>query len=309
LAAAFRKSPLIRHGDSVAVVACSKAASGCFGPSNPRVVTVVRLAAETPGVGDAGRRAGPGGRARRASVAVGNNRGAIGSGFPCQCCLNRLHRGQALWFHRRCPKRARASAQPQFLRIFLIVRASDRVATWYLRSRRHCRHSVSVRAVAVERYATCWIGKPVIAVGVAWGTDLGLVDRGLCRRGRRDVFSGCAFVLAPGRSQVPPRRRRQRVGSGSPVPPFLPVEGGASGRVRRACLGERRSKAAAGCGVGRGVSPLPAGRPVGGGGDGAVAFELRPVGTGHRLRAETAGPSCSMVSSGTRLPRRSPGRP
>lgn len=194
---ARHKSRPIRSGASVAVIACSKAASGCFGPSNPRAVTVVSLAARMPDAGDAGRRAGPGGRAWRASVAVGNSRGVIGSGFPYRCCPNRPRLRRAFPFRRRYPSHARASAQPQFLRIFPIVRASDRVATWYLRWRRHCRHSVSVRAVAVERYATCWIGKPVIAIGVGRSTDLGLVARDGRRRGRRDVFSGCALVLAP----------------------------------------------------------------------------------------------------------------
>jgi hypothetical protein len=83
----------------------------------------------------------------------------------------------------------------------------------------------------------------------------------------------------------PPRRRRQRAGSGSPVPPFLPVEGGI-GRVRRASLGNRRGEAAGGGGVGRALSPLPPGRCRGRGGDDAVAFELRPVGTCHRMLPE-----------------------
>lgn len=84
------------------------------------------------------------------------------------------------------------------------------------------------------RSATFWIGKPVIVVGVGQGTDLGVVDRGPRRRGRRDVFTGCAFAIVPGGSPVPPKTAKATGGFRSPGPPrSFPLRGRRGGYVVR----------------------------------------------------------------------------
>ena len=228
--AAHRKRPWHPHGDSFAVVACSRAASSSIGRSNPRVVTAVPRVAGRPSVGVAVSRAGHGVRAMRASVAVGSSRSVIGSGFRCPCCPHRLnhpHRprrpvsNRSFRLRPRHPKRARASAQGQFLRIVPFVRASVRVVTRCSRSSRRCRHSGSVRASAAGRCATCWTVKRVTVAGVGRGIGRGLVDRNRCRRGRRDVFTGCASACVPRGSLVPPKTAKATGGfrySRSPVP-------------------------------------------------------------------------------------------
>ena len=221
MSAAHRKSPRHPHGDSFVVAACSRAASSSIGRSNPRVVTAVTRAGGRPRVGVAVSRAGHGVRAWWASVAVGTSCSVIGSGFPCPCCPNRLNRlrsSRAFRLRPRHPTNARASVQGQFLRIFPIVRASGRVATRCSRSDRRCRHNGSVRAIAAGRCATCWIGKRVTVAVVGRGIDRGLVNRGRRRRGRRDVFTDCAFPPIPGGSLVP-QDGEGRAGSGTPGPP------------------------------------------------------------------------------------------
>ncbi len=222
LTATLRKSPWLPHGDSSAVVACSKAASSSIGRPIRRAVTAATRAAGTPSAGDALRRAGPGGPVRRASIAVGNSCSVIGSGFPCPCCPNRLNRPRSSRAFRprpRHPTSARASARGQFLRIFPIVRASGRVATRCSRSDRSCRHNGSVRAIVAGRCATCWIVKRVTVAGVGRGIDRDLVPRGRRRRGRRDVFTGCVFAIVPGGSPVPPKTAKATGGFRSPGPP------------------------------------------------------------------------------------------
>jgi len=226
--AAHRKSPWHPRGDSCAVVACSRAANSSIGPSNPRVVTAASRAAGRPRVGVAVRRAGRGGPVRRASVAVGSSRSVIGSGFGCPCCWNRRnhpHRPNHLVSRRvfrsrpRHPKRARASAQGQFLRIVPFVRASVRVATRCSQSARRCRHSGSVRASVAGHFATYWTVKRVTVAGVGRGIGRGVIDRGRLRRGRRDVFTGCAFPQVPRGSLVPPKTAKGGRVRVLPVPP------------------------------------------------------------------------------------------
>ena len=213
-------SPPSPHRRSGHAGVCSKAASSSTDRSNPRVVTAASRAVEKPDAGNAGTRVGPGGPRKRANAVVANNRDAIGSGFLSPCSANHLRsrplpRRPSSRFHPSL-KRARASAQTQSPWIFRIGRVTGPVAMSCSLSPRPSRPSGSVRATAVERYATCWIGKRVIGGVAVRDTDYHVSVRDC---DRRDVFRGCAHVLASPRSHVPPRRRRQWAGSGSPVPP------------------------------------------------------------------------------------------
>jgi hypothetical protein len=218
----LRNRPTSRLRHSGRGGACSKAASTSFGPLNPRVATAASPAAAKRDGGNAGTRVGPGGRLRRANAVAANKRDATGCGFPHPCPAN--HRSSRLSPRRSppqlhpLPSRARASARRQSPRIFRTGRVSGPVATSCSRSPRRCRPSDSVPATAVERYATCSTARRVI-VGVAVrGIDRHVGDR---VRGRRDVFRGCAHVLASPGSHVPPKTEKATGGfrfTGPPVP-------------------------------------------------------------------------------------------
>ena len=203
IAAARHKGPPARWRDSVAGVACSRDASGSIGRPGRRVVIAVTLAAGRPGVGGGDRRAGPGGRAKRASAAAGSKHGGIGAGFPGLRSPSRLPARPMIRPRRRFPRRARASAQRQFPRIFRFGRVSGRVATSCSQCPRRGRRSGSVTPPAAGRYGTCSTGRGGIGGGGARG--IGHDGGGRARR-RRDVFRSCTAAIVCTRCPPPPRR-------------------------------------------------------------------------------------------------------
>lgn len=194
-------------------VACSKGASSSIGRPIPKAVIAAIRAVGRRSVGGVGKRVRLGGPARSGGVAAGSSRGGIGVGFPCRSSSkcrwsSRLHRPSRSLWNLRWSRRARASAQRQFLRIIPLVRALAPAVTRCSRSPRRGRHGVSVRASAVGRYATCWIAKRVTAAVAVrgFGRRPGRRDRV-----RRDVVGGCAKSFACEDRSYPPAAKGGRI--------------------------------------------------------------------------------------------------
>ena len=204
---ASHKRPRAEFLSTHAGAACSRGASSSIGLPIPRAVIAAIRAVGRRSVGGVGMRVGSGGPARSVGVVVGSNRGGIGVGFPCRFSSKYRCPSRSLSNRCRWPRRARASAQRQFLRIIPCVRVIVRAVTRSSRSPRRGRHGVSVRASAAGRYATCWIAKRVTAAVAVRGFG----RRGRRNRGRRDVVGGCAKSFACEDRSYPPTVKGGRI--------------------------------------------------------------------------------------------------
>lgn len=170
------KRLLPRRGHCAVGAACSKGASSSIGPVIHRVVIAVKSAGWRHGAGGVGRRVVRGVPAIRGRHVAASKAGGIGGGFRWLFCRN-ARSFPSKRNHLR--PSARASAQPQFPKIFRCECASGPVATRCSSSRRTCRRNDSVVPCAVKLCAMCSIGKRGIGGGGArvFGRVAGVPDR------------------------------------------------------------------------------------------------------------------------------------
>lgn len=192
----------LRPVTSACGAACSRGASGAFGRPTLRAAIAVTPVAGTPSGGGGAGPAAPGGPVPWVGPAAASKPGAIAGGFRWSFCPNRSSgpgRSRLPYHpHIRSPRRARASAQRQSLTIFRPGGAPAPAATRCSPLARPGRRSASVRAAAVGRCATSWIARPATGSGGGTATGHPVVARGRRRRGRRDVFTGCARAVPSG---------------------------------------------------------------------------------------------------------------